>query len=88
MFSLSCFFKTESVIPELNETRPNIIKPTETIRVGNLGTSPVFKYSVKTGINKTNDSIKKIAESTVKNKNGFVSLKSLLIVFNTLKPSL
>ena len=55
MFSLSCFFKTESVIPELNETRPNIIKPTETISVGNLGTSPVFKYSVKTGINKIND---------------------------------
>lgn len=64
------------------------MNPTETIRVGNLGTRPVLMYSVNTGTNSMIDSKKNIADSMLKNKNGFVSLNSLPIVFSTLIPSL
>ena len=68
-----------------NETRRAI---PETIKLGNLGTNPVLKYSVTTGIPNISDIIKHITLIILKNSAGLYSLNNVAIVFSTLNPSL
>ena len=65
----------------------SLIHIADTIKDGNLGTNPVSKYSLNTGIPRIKDVIKHIKAIILKNKLGLYSLNNLAIVFNTLNPS-
>ena len=84
-----CFFTTTSkIIPHTNSNIAIININPEKIKVGILGTKPVSKYSINTGTPNINAIIKKTKLISEKNMVGLYSLKSLAIVFKTLKPSL
>ena len=68
-----------------NEITKNILA---TINVGNLGTSPVLKYSTSTGIPIIMDIISTIVPKILKKNAGLYSLDNVAIVFITLNPSL
>ena len=57
------------------------------IRVGNLGTKPVLKYSTNTGVPNDTDITKNIKLIIPKKLSGLYSLNSFDIVASTLIPS-
>ncbi len=59
----------------------------ENINVGNLGTKPVLKYSINTGIPNIRDISKNNNPNILKNIVGLYSLNNLAIVLSTLNPS-
>ena len=60
----------------------------DTINVGNLGTNPVFIYSISTGITSIAAIIKISKDIILKNNPGLYSLNKVAIVFITFTPSL
>ena len=78
---------TSRINPHINNSKPMINKKPATINVGNLGTNPVAKYSLKTGTNKQIEMIKKIKANSPKNAIGLYSLNNLAIVPSTFAPS-
>ncbi len=59
----------------------------EAIKLGNLGTAPLLKYSIKTGTKRHIENIRNITANILKNNAGLYSLNNLAIVLNTLTPS-
>ena len=85
---MSFFTITCNIIPVIHKSKAITKNIQETIRLGNLGTKPVLKYSTTTGIPKTSENAAKINEIILKKNAGLYSLKSVAIVFKTLNPSL
>ena len=75
-------------VNNFNNNNDNTKDIIETIKDGNLGTKPVLKYSIKTGIPNIKEIVKNTIEQTVKNNLGLYSLTNSLIVFITIIPSL
>ena len=82
------FTITWSIIPDIHRRIAIIIKNPDTIKLGNLGTSPVLKYSLKTGIPKMHDAIRNKMANRLKKAAGLYSLNRVAIIFNTFSPSL
>ena len=75
------------MMPVINNSNETNSENPETIRVGNLGTNPVSKYSIKTGIPSIRDDTKNMTLMILKNAAGLYSLNRIVIVFKTLRPS-
>ena len=87
-YNCLCFLAiTSKIIPQTHKSSDTIKNIQDTIKVGNLSTSPVLKYAITTGIPKHNDRTRIINTNIEKKKNGLYSLKSYAIVFKTLNPS-
>src|SRR5574344_1858245 len=70
-YNCLCFLTiTSKIIPVIHNNIAITIEIPETISVGNLGTKPVLKYSLKTGIPNNKAKIKNINDRKLKNKVG------------------
>jgi len=88
-YNCLCFFTiTSKIIPVIHNNKAISKEIPDTIKLGNLGTNPVSKYSKNTGTPKIKEISKKILANSPKKIPGLYSLNSVAIVFNTLNQSL
>lgn len=74
-------------MPVIHNNNEITVKIDATIKLGNLGTNPVFIYSPTTGIPKIRAKAKNISVNVLKKNVGLYSLNSVKIVFSTRNPS-
>ena len=67
------------MIPQVNDSNPDMTRPVDKIAVGNLGTRPVWKKVTMIGIANSIAVKIEINPMAPKKKKGFSSLKSLMI---------
>ena len=79
---------TCSIIPVIHKSKEIIKNTPDTIKLGNLGTIPVFIYSITTGTPSNKEHIKDKIPNILKKNPGLYYLNKIAIVFNTLNPSL
>ena len=70
-------------MPVIHNNNEITVKIDATIKLGNLGTNPVFIYSPTTGIPKIRAKAKNISVNVLKKNVGLYSLNSVKIVFST-----
>ena len=77
----------DNISPEKKEINPAIMENPQTIRVGKLGTVPLWRYLIKIGTKKHIAKAINKTDTEPKNSKGLYVLNKLNIVFITFIPS-